>query len=222
MKYNRVGIAAILSAALLIALPCATVLAQQESDDSITSSQNDERENDEQENDERKNEKNETTTERDGKSNEERRDNTTTTGKSMAEEHRSEVATFVLNLLQTADKNENDIGEQVRNVAREQDDSETTTTEAIKKIESRSAIKTFLVGTDYKNIGVLRSQIVKTQARIDQLARLFDRVGTSTVSASATEQLQLLKQTENKLLNFISSNENKFSLFGWLAKLFNR
>lgn len=214
MKTSRIEAAMMVAAALLLALPSAAAFAEQqqptESGDRgrpenivVTSSQSGDNESGQEQYTEQGEEGN-------------------NAGQSMADEHRSKVSTFVQNLLKTADKRQDGIGEQVRQVAKEQDDSEASTTEAIKQVEERGSFKTFLIGTDYKNIGVIRSQIAKTKARIEQLSRLFDQMPSSTISASTTEQLQSLKQTEDKLTGFVTQNENKFSLFGWFMRLFSK
>lgn len=139
-----------------------------------------------------------------------------------AEEHRSVVATFVQSLLQTASSTEKGLGEQVRTIAKEQNNADETTVEAIKKVESRSKIKTFLIGSDYKNLGALRSELVKTQNRLDQLKRLTENLKTQKDKTGLQDQIQSLEQEQAKVENFIKSQEGKFSLFGWLIKLFNK
>ena len=139
-----------------------------------------------------------------------------------AEAHRSTVASFVKNLLEVADRNKTGIGEQVRVVAIEENEAKDKVAEAVKTVDSRNWLKTFLVGADYKNIGMIRSEMVKTQSRIDQLSRLLKTMSTSTGSVTTSEQINLLTQEQTKLENFLKTNESKFSLFGWFAKLFNR
>lgn len=141
----------------------------------------------------------------------------TSTGQITAEEHRSTVANFVQSLLNAADR-EGGIGEQVRVIAQQQNESASTTIQAIEKVQSRSKIKTFLFGSDYKNLGALRSEIVQTRNRIDQLNRLIQN---ATNTAEIQAQIQTLEQEQTKIENFIKEQEGKFSLFGWLVKLFN-
>ncbi len=139
-------------------------------------------------------------------------------GQINAEQHRSTVANFVQSLLQVADR-EGGIGKQVRVIAQQQNDSDATTTKAIEKIQSRSKIKTFLIGSDYKNLGALRSEIVQTRNRIEQLNRAIQN---ATNTAEIQAQIQTLEQEQTKIDNFIKEQEGKFSLFGWLAKMFNK
>lgn len=140
-------------------------------------------------------------------------------GRINAEAHRSAVANFVQGLLSVADR-EGGIGQQVRVIAQEQNDSKETTAEAIDKVEKRSKIKTFLLGTDYKNIGVLRSEMVKTRNHINQLNRIVNQAENEQNKSELQAQIQNLAQEEADINNFITQNEEQFSLFGWAVKLF--
>lgn len=133
--------------------------------------------------------------------------------------HRSAIANFVQSLLAVADR-EGGIGQQVRLIAQQQNESKELTAEAIDTVEKRSKIKTFLLGTDYKNIGALRSEMVKTRNHIEQLTRLGDQAEIDQDKTELQAQIQNLEQEQTKINSFISENENKFSLFGWAAKLF--
>lgn len=144
---------------------------------------------------------------------------TSTNKGSLAEEHRSEVSKFVKTLLDNADRT-GGIGQQVRMIAREQASTSSTTTEAIEKIEKRSGFKTFLIGTDYKNIGALRSEMVQTRNRIEKLRGEISKVSTSTDKTTLEEELKNMEQLQDKIQGFITENENKFSLFGWLVRMF--
>ena len=96
-------------------------------------------------------------------------------GQINAEQHRSAVANFVQSILQVADR-EGGIGERVKLIAREQSESATTTIQVMEKVQTRGKIKTFLFGSDYKNLGTLRSEMVKTRNRLEQLNRLMENV----------------------------------------------
>jgi len=157
-------------------------------------------------------------------------DATSSKGQLNAIAHRSVVANFVQNLLKAASSTEGGIGQQVRVIAQQQNDSDTTTTEAITKVNNRGKIKIFLIGSDYRNLGALRSEIVHTRNRISQLTRLIQNAtgtsatGTATTTATTTiqAQIQALEQEQTRIENFIKAQEGKFSLFGWLLKLFSK
>ncbi len=138
-----------------------------------------------------------------------------------ADEHRSAVALFVQNLLKIADR-DGGIGEQVREVAKEQNDSGTSTEESIKKLETRSRLKTFLIGTDYKNLGAIRSELAKTEKRIERLNELASSTWSTRMKTDLDEQVKLLQEEKAKLDAFVKANESRFSLFGWFVRLVNR
>jgi len=163
---------------------------------------------------------NATSEEEDEEENEENATNSK--GQINAAEHRSVVANFVQGLLKVADREKGGIGEQVRVIAQQQNQSDATATEAINKIQNRSKIKTFLIGSDYKNLGALRSEVVHTRNRLDQLNRLLPTVQNASDTVEIQNQIQTLEQEQTKIENFIKAQEGKFSLFGWLFKLFNR
>jgi hypothetical protein len=139
-------------------------------------------------------------------------------GQLNGEEHRSAVAEFVQNLLDTADR-DGGIGEEVRKVAQEQNDDKDDTAEKIDEINNRSGFKTFFIGTDYKNLGDLRSQVAKTGNQIDRLTRLLEKA-TGTTKDDLQDEIDALKKEQKKLMDFIDDNDSKFSLFGWFVKLF--
>jgi hypothetical protein len=137
-------------------------------------------------------------------------------------EHRSTVAAFVQSLLNIADRKQGGIGEQVRVVAQQQNESKDKVADAIDKVKDRSKVKTFLIGTDYKNIGQLRSEMVKTGNRADWLKRLLDKTTSEESKTALQGQIQTLEQEQQKIDAFLKANESKFSLFGWFVKLFNK
>lgn len=143
-------------------------------------------------------------------------------GQITAAEHRGAVATFVQGLLDVANREPGGIGEQVRVVARAQNDSKDQVAAAVDAVQNRSAIKTFLIGSDYKNLGALRSEMAKTQNQLDQLNRLLPNVASDTDKAELQNQIAALQAQQLKIDNFVKTNESKFSLFGWFVKLFNK
>lgn len=142
-------------------------------------------------------------------------------GQINAEQHRNTVTDFVQNLLQTADKDEG-IGQQVRTIAQQQNQSASTTIQAMEKVQTRSKIKTFLFGSDYKNLGTLRSETVQTRNRLEQLNKVMENVQNEGDKTELQNQIQTLEQEQTKIENFIKAQESTFSLFGWLVKLFNK
>ncbi len=140
-------------------------------------------------------------------------------GKLMSETHRSAVATFVKSLLNLVDR-EGGIGTEVREIAKSQNDSATTTASAIKKVENRGSIRTFFFGSDYKNLGIIRSEITTTSNNIARLKSLLDRTTNNTDRVELNVQIQALESEQIKLDAYVTARENTFSLFGWFTRLF--
>lgn len=152
------------------------------------------------------------------------RDNATSTkendnGQLTAESHRNAVANFVQSLLKVADR-EGGVGAQVREVARAQQDSASNSSDAITKVQSRSALRTFFLGSDYRNLGQLRSEMAKTSANISKLQNLIADATSTSDKAELTAQLQVLENSQTKISAFVQTHENVFSLFGWFVRLF--
>jgi ubiquinone/menaquinone biosynthesis C-methylase UbiE len=135
------------------------------------------------------------------------------------EDHRSAVANFVMGLENIADR-ETGIGQQVRTIAQQQNQSASTTMQIMEKVQTRSKVKTFFFGNDYKNLGALRSEIVQTRNRLDHLNQLMENVQSEEEQTELQNQIQTLEQEQVKIENFIEAEEDKFSLFGWLVKMF--
>lgn len=141
--------------------------------------------------------------------------------KTNGEEHRSRVSNFVQSLLKVADR-EGGIGGQVRAIAQQQNQSADTTVRAMEKVQTRNKVKAFLIGTDYKNLGALRSEMVQTRNRLEQLNKLIENVQNEEEKTELQNQIQALEQEQTKIENFVKDNESKFSIFGWFVKLFNK
>jgi hypothetical protein len=144
--------------------------------------------------------------------------NVSTTRQIDAEEHRAAVAEFVENLLLVADR-EGGIGEQVRVIAQQQNQAVSSTIQIMEKVQTRSRVRTFLFGSDYKNLGALRSETVQTRNRLEQLNRLMESAQNEGDKTELQNQIQALEQEQEKIENFVNDRESKFSLFGWLTKL---
>jgi len=131
------------------------------------------------------------------------------------------VANFVQNLLSVADK-EGGIGEQVRTIAQQQNQSVEATVQAMEQVQTRSKVKTFFMGSDYKNLGTLRSEMVQTMNRLEKLNTLLESAENEADKTELKAQIQTLTQEQAKIEAFVKAEEGKFSLFGWFVKLFSK
>ncbi len=124
-----------------------------------------------------------------------------------AESHGSAVSAFVKSLLSIAGR-EGGIGAQVREVANTQNESEANTSAAITKVETRSKVKTFFFGTDYKSISILRSEMIKTGAQITALQKLSAQITNISDKAMLDAQIKVLQDEQVKIQALIDANIN--------------
>jgi hypothetical protein len=137
-----------------------------------------------------------------------------------AQIHESTVANFVQGLLGVVSAEEG-IGEQVKTIAQQQNNSASTTIQSMERVQARNQIQTFLFGSDYRNLGVMRSEMVQTRNRLDQLNKLLGNIQNEEDKTKLQNQVQLLEQEQIRVENFIEEQEKQFSLFGWLVKWFS-
>ncbi|MCX6737654.1 MAG: hypothetical protein NTX26_02910 [Candidatus Parcubacteria bacterium] len=138
------------------------------------------------------------------------------------EQHKSNIANIVQTLIKVSDKEPGEVGEQVREMAREQNEAKERVGDSIDEIQNRSGLKTFFIGTDYKNVGQVRSEIVQTRNQIKKVEKLIDRTTNPTAKTTLQAQLTALETEQQKIETFLKINESKFSLFGWFLRLFSR
>lgn len=138
-------------------------------------------------------------------------------GQANADAHRATVAIFVLSLKDVADE-EKGIGNQVREIAQQQNEAKEKVAEEIEAVQKRSKVKTFFLGADHKNLGELRSEMVKAKAQTQQLENLAEKAENSENKAELQAQVQALEQEQIMIQEFITENEDQFSLFGWAFK----
>ncbi len=143
----------------------------------------------------------------------------TVSGNLTAEAHRSAVATFVQSLRTTADR-DGGIGMEVRAVAQSQSDAASTTADAMTKIENRSKVVSFFLGTDWKSVGAIRSAIAQNNADVRSLEKAAALATDPSVRAELESEIETLQGTRVALEGFVTSHEEKFSLLGWFTKLF--
>lgn len=134
------------------------------------------------------------------------------------EAHKSKVATAVAELLDVADRS-GGVGIQVRELAKEQEALHNEVSEKMDAVGARSWVQNFLFGSDYETLGQLRSTLVTSENGLSVLLKARDKALPS-VKPDIDAQIAMLKAENEHAREFIAEQEGKFSLFGWLVKLF--
>lgn len=149
------------------------------------------------------------------------KDNNKDNEHSQGDEHRSAVADFVQGLKDDADKmSSKGIGDQVRLIATEQEQSIDRISEAAEKLEHRGRFVKFLIGPSHDSIETLKTEITDADGRIARLKAIADAITNPEIKASLIAEITNLEAEKTKLNDLVSNNESAKSMFGWLVKLF--
>lgn len=143
-------------------------------------------------------------------------------GETNAQVHKEKIKEVNQELKQVATEEQStgnsEVGNQIQQVVTEQEQSQEQIVEAIEEVESRGKVKTFLIGTDYKNLGQLRSSLVHNRNQIRKLTQTMAQVQNEGEQTLLQEQLQILMQERERIKTVITANESNFSLFGWVSR----
>lgn len=137
-----------------------------------------------------------------------------------AVQNMSEVAKQVQQLLQV--RTGGGIGEQVRQIAQDQNLAQTQIEEQLEKLESKGKFARFLTGTDFGAVKNLKQQIEQNQLRIEKLTELQNQLINQSDITNVQETIEALIQENISLQEIISAEEQIKSMFGWLFRLFAR
>lgn len=135
-----------------------------------------------------------------------------------AKEQMSEVAKKVEEIL-TTEGAAGGIGEQVKEIAREQSREQVEMEGEYQKLINRGWIKR-IIGPDYGAIKKLRKQMEKNQLRMRQLERLQNKLVNEGERQRVQEMIEALEKQSTFLGERIQEEEKGFSFLGWLFKLF--
>lgn len=114
------------------------------------------------------------------------------------------------------------IGDQVRQIAREQNQAQTQIQDNLNKLENRSGLLKRLFGPEYKAIKNLNQQMEQNRLRIQQLQPLQNQVTNQADETQLSEAIQALVEQNTSLEKQVQAEEQVGSVFGWLIRLFYR
>lgn len=138
---------------------------------------------------------------------------------SMGEQRRSQVANAVHQMLQVADR-VGGIGEQVRVIAQSQQQNHEEVEAKLERIKERSGFAKFFIGPKYDEIEKAKDLLEQDKDKIKSLEELKSVLTNEEDKAKITEQVEVIKKAMTEVENIIGEEQEGFSLFGWLAKVF--
>jgi len=138
-----------------------------------------------------------------------------------AKKNMSDVAKKVEELL-TTESAQGGIGEQVREVAREQKQAQENIKTELGKIDNRSKLLKSLIGPNYQALKNMQKQMEQNQSRIKELEQLVTQLTNQSDITMVQEAIQALTKQNVLLQDRIVLEEQTRSMLGWLFKLFEK
>jgi len=88
--------------------------------------------------------------------------------------------------------------------------------------DNRGMIETFIFGPDQKNLEAVRDELAITNSNLAQLKSLLSMTMEDAGIVGLNAQINDLELEKILLEEYITTNENTFSIFGWFKKLFTK
>lgn len=110
------------------------------------------------------------------------------------------------------------IGPRVSEIAREFNNSVQASEKAEEKMATRSTFRKFFFGGDKEAAGELEQETIRNQNRVEEMTLLMNRCEecSAEVKNILEEQIQLVKQEQERLANLANNEKGKRGLFGYL------
>ncbi len=138
-----------------------------------------------------------------------------------AQEKMSIVSQKVKELLASEDR-QGGIGQEIREIARLQNQAQEKIQTQTIKMASRSGLLKKLIGPDLKAVGNLKQELIQNQLRVKKLKELKTEVVNKAEETQVQETVEALIEQNTALENQIDQEEDTPSMFGWLIKLFRK
>jgi len=133
----------------------------------------------------------------------------------------SEVAKAVQNMLEVANRTSDpSIGEQIRVIAREQNQAEDSANKAMDKIQARSNVTKLLIGENYGQMKEVKRIMEQNQQRVRELQQIMTKLDSEADKTEIQNQINVLELQNLSLANQLQDEGAGFTLFGWLIRWF--
>jgi len=139
--------------------------------------------------------------------------------------HKKKITDVVINLNEISDEEEQigneEVSDEIEEVAVEEEENVDEVVGAIDAIEKRPKWKTFLFGSDYKNLGQLRSNLAHNTNSIRKLHKVQNEVQAYGNEEDVQAQLGELVQERERIRTVITEHEDDFGILGWVFRFLN-
>ena len=139
--------------------------------------------------------------------------------------HRKNITDVVINLNEISDEEEQigneEVSDEIEEVAVDEEENVDEVADAITAVEKRPKWKTLLFGSDYKNLGQLRSSLAHNTNSIRKLHKAQNEVQASGNEEDVQAQLGELVQERDRIRSVIAEHEDDFGILGWVFRFFS-
>lgn len=143
-------------------------------------------------------------------------------GNEKAAQHRKNIEEVVEDLNNVAETEDfvgnTDVSDDIEEIADEEEEEVDEVADAIEAVEGRPKWKTLLFGSDYKNLGQLRSSLAHNTNAIRKLTKTTGEVVAEGSDETLTGSLATLYEERALIQGVIEENEDSFSLLGWVVR----
>lgn len=138
-------------------------------------------------------------------------------------EHKNIVANAAAELIRTASQITNTgIGDQIRLVAKTQNQNQDKIGQSLDKAEQRGAVAKFFIGSNYKQLKQVKQLMIENQNQVKQLEQIMAQLSSDEEKIAIANQIIVLQNTQLELKDQVEEQAGGFSLFGWINRWFNK
>jgi hypothetical protein len=135
-------------------------------------------------------------------------------------ENAGEVAKHVHKLL-NSETLSGGIGQQVREFARTQNESQENLMQNIERIQNRNQFTRFLFGTDRNAVAEMQAEMNRNQTRLLQLVNIKDSITNPEDTENVQAFIDSLREQNLELAETIEEESKDKGIFGWFIDLLN-
>ena len=143
------------------------------------------------------------------------------TGSALSEQRKSQVANAVQEMLRVAERNDG-VGQQIKIIAQNQNQNQEKIEASLQKVQNRSGFAKFFIGANYGEINNAKKILEQSQEQIQQLNQIKNQLSNQGDQQQLVEQIRTLEQANLQIENSLETDQNGFSLFGWMIRLFSK
>ena len=132
-----------------------------------------------------------------------------------------EVAKAVQTMSEIANRTNNpEVGKQIKDIARAQNEAEDSANKALDKVEERSGFVKFLIGPNFAQIKEVKKIMEQNQVRVRELQQIMLQLDNEADQTELQNQINVLEIQNLNLANELDEMDGGFTLFGWLVRWF--